>query len=101
MLHQQNTIPLGGSLILEITKDVLRCLMIGHIESIMTSKAIVGMVEEQKNLNHIYMIQGQKVMLDRDLAYIYGVETRVLNQRIKRNLNCFPQDFMFQLLEKE
>lgn len=67
----------------------------------MTSKAIVGLVEEQKILNRIYMIRGQKVMLDRDLAYMYGVETRVLNQSIKRNLNRFPKDFMFHLSEKE
>ena len=67
----------------------------------MTSKAIVGLMEEQKILNHIYMIRGQKVMLDRNLADMYGVETRVLNQSIKRNLNRFPQDFMFQLSEKE
>ena len=40
-------------------------------------------------------------MLDRDLADMYGVETRVLNQSIKRNLNRFPKDFMFQLSEKE
>lgn len=67
----------------------------------MTSNAIVGLVEEQKILNHIYMVRGQKVMLDKDLAEMYGVETRVLNQSIKRNLNRFPKDFMFQLLEKE
>jgi phage regulator Rha-like protein len=67
----------------------------------MTSKAIVGLMEEQKILNHIYMIRGQKVMLDRNHADMYGVETRVLNQSIKRNLNRFPQDFMFQLSEKE
>ena len=56
---------------------------------------------EQKILNKIYVIRGEKVMLDRDLAQLYNVETRVLNQSIKRNLNRFPKDFMFQLSEKE
>ena len=45
----------------------------------------------------IYEIRGQKVMLDRDLAKLYGVETKVLNQAVKRNLKRFPEDFMFQL----
>ena len=45
----------------------------------------------------IYLIRGQKVMLDSDLAELYGVATRVLNQAVKRNLGRFPQDFMFQL----
>lgn len=45
----------------------------------------------------IYEIRGQKVMLDRDLAELYGVETRVLNQAVKRNMERFPDDFMFQL----
>ena len=56
---------------------------------------------EQKILNRIYVIRGEKIMLDRDLAEMYGVETRVLNQSIKRNLSRFPKDFMFQLSEKE
>lgn len=45
----------------------------------------------------IYEIRGQKVMLDFDLAELYQVETRVLNQAVKRNIERFPQDFMFQL----
>ena len=49
----------------------------------------------------IYEIRGQKVMLDRDLAIIYGVETRILNQAVKRNLDRFPSDFMFQLTKEE
>ena len=60
-----------------------------------------ALVAEQKILNRINVIRGEKVMLDRDLAEMYGVETRVLNQSIKRNLNRFPKDFMFQLSEKE
>ena len=49
----------------------------------------------------IYVIRGQKVMLDSDLAELYGVETKVLNQAVKRNLERFPQDFMFQLTPEE
>jgi hypothetical protein len=49
----------------------------------------------------IYIIRGTKVMLDRDLAMLYGVETRTLVQAIKRNLERFPEDFMFQLTKNE
>ena len=51
--------------------------------------------------NRIYLIRGQKVMLDRDLAYLYGVKTKVLNQAVKRNARRFPEDFMFSLTRKE
>lgn len=60
-----------------------------------------ALIAEQKILNRIYVICGEKVMLGKDLAEMYGVETRVLNQSIKRNLNRFPKDFMFRLSEKE
>src|SRR5436190_2514314 len=49
----------------------------------------------------IYLIRGQKVMMDSDLAELYGVETKVLNQAVKRHLDRFPPDFMFQLNQKE
>jgi hypothetical protein len=49
----------------------------------------------------IYEIRGRKVMLDHDLAELYGVETRVLNQAVKRNIDRFPEDFMFQLTRPE
>jgi len=49
----------------------------------------------------IYEIRGQKVILDRDLAALYQVETKVLNQAVKRNIERFPEDFMFQLTPKE
>ncbi|MDE5874108.1 MAG: ORF6N domain-containing protein, partial [Muribaculaceae bacterium] len=49
----------------------------------------------------IYEIRGQRIILDFDLAAMYGVETRVLNQAVKRNLSRFPQDFMFQLSKEE
>ena len=49
----------------------------------------------------IYEIRGQKVMLDRDLAEMYEVQTKALNQAVKRNIDRFPEDFMFQLTNEE
>ena len=49
----------------------------------------------------IFLIRGQKVMIDRDLAELYGVETRILNQAVRRNIKRFPEDFMFQLTTEE
>lgn len=49
----------------------------------------------------IYVIRGQKVMIDRDLAVLYGVETRVLKQAVRRNAERFPDDFMFEMSQKE
>jgi len=49
----------------------------------------------------IYTIRGVQVMLDRDLAELYQVETRVLNQAVKRNIERFPDNFMFQLTKQE
>ena len=51
--------------------------------------------------NLIYEIRGQKVMLDSDLAILYQVQTKVLNQAVKRNIKRFPSDFMFQLTKEE
>ena len=59
----------------------------------------VILVEDIKSL--IYTIRGKEVMLDRDLAKLYQVETRVLNQAVKRNIERFPEDFMFQLSKEE
>ena len=49
----------------------------------------------------IYIIRGQKVMLDSDLANLYGVETKRLNEQVRRNIDRFPDDFMFQLTQDE
>ena len=51
--------------------------------------------------NRIYEFRGQKVMLDRDLAEMYGVHTKVLNQAVKRNIERFPSDVMFQISSEE
>ena len=52
-------------------------------------------------LNKIYELRGQKVMLDRDLSELYGVETRVLKQAVRRNAKRFPSDFMFEMTKEE
>jgi hypothetical protein len=59
------------------------------------------MNELEKIQYRIHEIRGQKVMLDFDLAALYGIETRVLNQAVKRNIERFPEDFMFQLTKGE
>lgn len=59
------------------------------------------MLSEETISNKIYFIRNQKVMLDRDLAQLYGVETKRLKEQVKRNLSRFPTDFMFQLSKTE
>ena len=58
-------------------------------------------VAEEMIVTKIYFIRGQKVMLDEDLAELYQVETKRLNEQVKRNIGRFPEDFMFQLSENE
>ncbi|MFC3364334.1 ORF6N domain-containing protein [Pedobacter fastidiosus] len=67
----------------------------------MTAKQAPSIIPENILVNKIYEIRGCKVMLDSDLAELYGVETRILNQAIKRNIERFPEDFMFQLSKEE
>ncbi len=57
--------------------------------------------DDEKVISKIYLLRGRKIMLDRDLAEMYGVETRTLNQAVKRNFRRFPEDFMFQMTEEE
>ena len=58
-------------------------------------------IKEENIASHIYLIRGEKVMLDYDLAMLYGVETRALKQAVKRNVKRFPDDFMFVLTLNE
>ncbi len=60
-----------------------------------------NLIPQERIQNSILYIRGQKVMLDRDLAELYGVETRRLNEQVKRNIDRFPVDFMFQLTREE
>ena len=59
------------------------------------------LIPKERITNKIYWIRGQRVMFDVDLAELYEVETKVLNQAVKRNAERFPEDFMFQLNSKE
>lgn len=67
----------------------------------MTNKKEVLKVADTIIVDKIYIIRGQKIMLDRDLAEMYGVEVKRLNEAVKRNLSRFPEDFMFQLATNE
>jgi hypothetical protein len=58
-------------------------------------------IQEEIIVSRIYLIRGKKVLLDRDLAELYDVETRILNQAVRRNEKRFPEDFMFQLTPQE
>ena len=58
-------------------------------------------LKEENIASIIYLIRGEKVMLDRDLAMLYNVETKVLKQAVRRNIIRFPNDFMFELTEEE
>jgi len=67
----------------------------------LAKKELQALVIEQKILNRIYVVRGEKIMLDRDLAELYGIETRILKQGVKRNIERFPKDFMFEMIGKE
>ena len=67
----------------------------------MAKKEIQVLIIEQKILSKIFILRGEKVMLDRDLAELYGVEPRRLREQVKRNIERFPSKFMFQLKGKE
>ena len=60
-----------------------------------------NLIPDEDVLNKIYLIRGQKVMLDSDLAKLYGVTTGNLNKAVNRNLDRFPDDFMCQLNKEE
>ena len=62
---------------------------------------VLGLNTVDNIINSIYIIRGQQVMLDSDLAKIYGYEVKRLNEQVKRNIKRFPEDFMFQLVESE
>jgi len=59
------------------------------------------LIPVEKITDKIFMIRGQKVMIDRDLAELYGVETKRLNEQVRRNISRFPEDFMFELTNQE
>ena len=60
-----------------------------------------ALVPIKRITSKIYLIRGMKVMLDRDLAELYGVETKRLKEQVRRNIERFPEDFMFELTKDE
>ncbi|NII85975.1 MULTISPECIES: ORF6N domain-containing protein [unclassified Pedobacter] len=67
----------------------------------MTAKTLLPIIPDNIVVNKIYELRGLKVMLDSDLAELYGVETKRLNEQVGRNPDRFPKDFMFQLTDDE
>lgn len=67
----------------------------------MSNKELHQLHAEQKIIHQIYVIRGEKVMLDSNLAAMYGVETKQLKRQVKRNLDRFPKDFMFIVSRNE
>ena len=67
----------------------------------MAKKEITVVIPDEKIINQIYYIRGQKVMLDRDLAVLYKVETKQLKRQVNRNRERFPDDFMFEMNDSE
>lgn len=64
-------------------------------------KAKIDILPQESIESKIFSIRGKRVMFDRDLANLYQVETKVLNQAVKRNIQRFPEDFMFQITKEE
>jgi phage regulator Rha-like protein len=64
-------------------------------------KNIIKLIPDETIIRKIYVIRGHKVMLDFDLAVLYEVETKRLNEQVKRNIDRFPEDFMFRLTQRE
>ncbi len=67
----------------------------------MTKNTKIPIISDELVMNNIYLIRGQKVMLDFDLSILYKVETKRLNEQVNRNKERFPEDFMFRLTKDE
>ena len=76
----------------DITEKTENCELVANCDRLVAVDNIEPLIK---------VIRGQQVMLDRDLATLYGVETKRLNEQVKRNIKRFPEDFMFQLTKDE
>jgi len=87
----------------DLNLEVTICdLKIGiNVFKLFFMKEKIEIVPYEQIEGKIYLLRGKKVMLDRDLARLYGVKTMVLNQAVKRNIKRFPEDFMFVLTQNE
>ena len=75
--------------------------MLPHQQMAKAKRNIIKLIPEERIVNKIHIIRDQKVMLDFDLAVLYKVETKRINEQVKRNIDRFPSDFMFRLTAKE
>ncbi len=64
-------------------------------------KSVQILIPEEIVMSKIYLVRGQKVMIDRDLAELYGVKTKRLKEAVRRNKSRFPKDFLFEMTKKE
>ena len=99
-VHYTSNFPSSGYHACVIVADGLDFNFVNK-SSPMAKKDLQALVAEQKILNRIFVVRRQKIMLDDDLAGMYQVETKRLNEQVKRNLKRFPKDFMFPLSKKE
>ncbi|HEX8974783.1 MAG TPA: ORF6N domain-containing protein [Patescibacteria group bacterium] len=67
----------------------------------MSKQKLTALIPDEKIIGQIYYLRGKKVMFDKDLAELYMVETKELNKAVRRNIDRFPEDFMFQLSKEE
>src|ERR1035437_7370622 len=67
----------------------------------MVTENLSSFIPDERIVDKIYLIREQKVMIDRDLAELYGVETKRLKEAVKRNIERFPEDFMFEMTKEE
>lgn len=81
-----------------MSKDGHKSRVIPRSSGKATNQSLVSVEHIERS---ILFIRREKVMLDADLAFLYGVKTKVLDQAVKRNMKRFPSDFMFQLTKKE
>ena len=72
-----------------------------NMEVFMTEDKNLVIVDNKEIQSMIYTFRGRQVMIDRDLAYLYNVETKALNQAVKRNISRFPESFRFQISDDE
>lgn len=90
-MNKENNVEKNDSQVVDKTES-------GDKESV---RQEVVLINEDTIRDKMYTVRGQKVMLDTDLAEIYGYSTKAFNQQVKRNIERFPEDFMFQLSDKE
>src|SRR5205809_359166 len=84
-----------------ISQNAISNLVAGPTRAVMPRKKPRLLISAEQIERRIYVVRSQRVMLDSDLASLYGITTMALNQAVKRNLDRFPDDFAFQLMQQE